>query len=65
MTSTAIAEIAKARSHDTWLNDKLAELEMEFGDLLDDHHRLVGDNSKLRMIINQLRWNIDELKRLR
>ena len=65
MTSTTITEIAKVRSHDTWLNDKLAELEAEYQSLLDDHHRLVRDNSKLRMAINQLRADISDLKRPR
>ena len=65
MTSPVITDIAKARSHDTWLNDKLAVLEKEYGELLDDHHRLVRENSKLRMTINQLRWDIDELMPLR
>ena len=63
MTRSIINEIAKARPHDTWVHNKLHELGKEYGVLLDDHHRLVRDNSKLRMTINQLRVDIDDLKR--
>lgn len=59
MTSTTITEIAKARPHDSWLHRKLAELEKEYSDLLDDHHRLVRDNSKLRTTVNRLRAGLE------
>ena len=59
MTSPVITDIAKARSHDTWLYDKLAVLEKEYGELLDDHHRLVRENSKLRMTMRPLHNYVD------
>jgi predicted nuclease with TOPRIM domain len=59
MTSATLTEIAKARAHDEWLQLKLSELESEYQNLLEDHHRLVKDNSKLRTTINQLRAGLE------
>jgi len=61
MTDSIIAEIAKVRPHDTWLEMKLSELNTEYQHLLEDHHRLVRDNSKLRTNINCLRSGMDEI----
>jgi len=59
MTNTIIAEIAKARPLDEWLQIKLSKLEAECKNLLDDHHRLVRDNSKLRTTIHRLRAGLE------
>jgi hypothetical protein len=54
-----IQEILIKRPTDKWLHDKLEELEEEYGKLLDDHHRLVKDNSKLRTTIHRLRAGLE------
>jgi len=61
MIDSIIAEISKARPHDTWLTIKLSEINAEYQSLLEDHHRLIRDNSKLRTNINRLRAGMDEI----
>ena len=61
MIDSIIAEITKAHPHDTWLAMKFSEINTEYQNLLEDHHRLIRDNSKLRTNINRLRAGMDEI----
>ena len=59
MTHSTIAEIAKRRPHDTWLQTKLADLELEMADLWADRNRLIAELSRARTTINHLRAGLE------
>ena len=59
MTSPTIAEIAKRRPHDTWLQKKLADLDLEMADLCADRNRLITELSRARNAINHFRAGLD------
>jgi len=54
-----IKEIVKKYPNNTWLQMKLAELDIEFAEINQDRNRLVSILSKARNAINQLRAQID------
>jgi predicted nucleic acid-binding Zn-ribbon protein len=54
-----IKEIVKKYPNNTWLQMKLAELDIEFAEINQDRNRLVSALSNARNTINRLRAQID------
>jgi hypothetical protein len=57
--SDIIKEIVNKFPHNTWLQMKLAELDIEVTEISQDRNRLVSELSKARSTINRLRAEID------
>jgi len=60
MNNSTIAEIAKSRPNDAWLQKKLSALETEIVDILNDRNRLIAELSKARTTINRIRAGLSD-----